>query len=592
MHPLNNMKALATILSILHGPYLLWLCIVLFVLAICLFGWLQYKRGAFAFTRNGKKAVLGRDLQIFSSFCHLHALYAAQKLQHYTFKKGNEFDAGILLQNSKNELQAIHTENYFKQYAALVSSPCAARITSVLVDLLHRLRENSDAMNERMKDFPTRYDAATKTFYSNLYDLTQLYDELKEYVRGKNLNKPSIEWLHGFFAIFEGWSRSGGIKEMEVLQRDIVIKVIELNSQHAGNAFSSKTNEKALRCQFAYDKVTELDHSLYRKLQSYTAIYRHAARITQLIGRNMLPFINARFISSTPATIPVNNNGRKQRMMISAGCLLIIAACFTAGLYTGYRLFHQQSRIPAAANINEDPSRSTSTTVRLPATSAGATDHFPLPDSVQTVYGLDISRYQGDLLQDIHRLDTVHFVIVKATEGSTLIDPDFTTNWQRLQQLKLIRGAYHFYKAKDDPVQQGKHFLQTVGNLTEHDIPMVVDIEAESIADVSPLPDLSQHLSALLQYLSQQTGRRPIIYTNLDFANEFLRQEMFADYPLWLAEYSRQSSPLLPQAWKTTGQTFWQKNDSLTIHSHKTDFDVFNGNAAAFKAFLKKSGRP
>lgn len=577
-------------LSIMPAPqYLLLICGILLLMAAGLFIWLQYQRGAFSFTRNGKKAALGQALQIFSGFCHLHALYAAQKLQHYTFKKGNEFDATTMLQNSNHELAAINTENYFKQYASLLNCRFAPRITSVLVDLLHRLRETNDSMNDLMRDFPTAYDAATRSFYSNLYDLTHLYDELKEYVRGKNLNKPSIEWLQGFFSIFEAWSRNGANKEMEVLQRDIVIKVIELNNQHAGNAFSSKTNEKALRCQFAYDKLTELDHSLYRKLQGYTNGYRHAARITQMTGQNMLPITCGKPISSAPVAIPGYPYGNRQRIMISAGYVLMAVAFFTGGLYAGWKMYHHHNRVQQAAMLPlSDSSATRSVSLSASNSYAGAADHFPFPDSTSAIYGLDVSRYQGDLLQDILHFDTLHFVIVKATEGSTLTDPDFANNWQRLQQLKVIRGAYHFYKAKDDPVQQAQHFLKTVGPLMEHDIPLIIDIEAESIADAAPLPDLTVHFFSMLQLIEKQTGRRPVIYTNLDFANEFLRQQLFADYPLWLAEYSGAAAPVLPHAWKAMGQTFWQKNDSLTIHSHKTDLDVFNGNGAQFKAFLRK----
>jgi lysozyme len=186
----------------------------------------------------------------------------------------------------------------------------------------------------------------------------------------------------------------------------------------------------------------------------------------------------------------------------------------------------------------------------------------------------------------LNQLDTMHFVICKATQGTTLVDVDFNYNWQRLQQLKLVRGAYHFFMEKDDPVQQARHFLKTVGALSGKDIPLIIDIEEGSITGAVNKKQLQNDLLTCLQYLHTHSGKKPVIYTDLSFANTYLKQSAFAVYPLWLAEYSRRPAPVLPQTWKEKGIVFWQKNDTLTINSHKTDFDVFIGNGAAFLEFL------
>jgi GH25 family lysozyme M1 (1,4-beta-N-acetylmuramidase) len=81
-------------------------------------------------------------------------------------------------------------------------------------------------------------------------------------------------------------------------------------------------------------------------------------------------------------------------------------------------------------------------------------------------------------------MDTIHFVLCKATQGVTLTDPDFTYNWQRLQELRITRGAYHFFMNHDDPVKQAVHFLNTVDSLERKDLPLVVDIVEQSLTGI------------------------------------------------------------------------------------------------------------
>lgn len=43
----------------------------------------------------------------------------------------------------------------------------------------------------------------------------------------------------------------------------------------------------------------------------------------------------------------------------------------------------------------------------------------------------------------------------------------------------------------------------------------------------------------------EQPGRRPIIYADRSFADHYLEDPRFDAYPLWIAEYRRESEPLL-----------------------------------------------
>jgi|GEM_PF-1704826 len=198
-----------------------------------------------------------------------------------------------------------------------------------------------------------------------------------------------------------------------------------------------------------------------------------------------------------------------------------------------------------------------------------------------TLYGMDVSHYQGDLLNDIgsdkkplHKLD---FFIVKATQGVSDVDPMFSKNWQWLAQNKRRRGAYHFYVSGDDPVQQAQHFIATVGKWQAADIAPVVDIEAAGINPKTTSETLQTDLLRFLHTVEAATQKHPIIYSNTAFAQQWLNKSEFARYPLWLADYTTAAKPVVPDIWQSTGQLIWQKTDQYKVDATQVDFDVFHG---------------
>lgn len=195
------------------------------------------------------------------------------------------------------------------------------------------------------------------------------------------------------------------------------------------------------------------------------------------------------------------------------------------------------------------------------------------------VYGIDVSKYQGNLVDDIDSLNDLSFIICKATEGATYKDPDFTNNWKMIKEKKLKRGAYHFYHTDDDPLTQAKIFVETIGILSPTDIAPIIDIEQGSISGEVNAAKLHADLIVFLNYVQTATKRKPMIYTGLAFANSYLVNPAFANYHLWIAEYSGRSEPILPVTWKKKGYKIWQKSESYRIDSKTTDFDILNGNA-------------
>ena len=97
------------------------------------------------------------------------------------------------------------------------------------------------------------------------------------------------------------------------------------------------------------------------------------------------------------------------------------------------------------------------------------------------VLGIDVSHYQGYidwkmLTQTRQGKFPIHFVFMKASEGGDYGDKAFSSNFDSAKTYGFIRGAYHFYNPKTDPVRQADFFINSV-KLDSGDLPPVLDIE-------------------------------------------------------------------------------------------------------------------
>jgi lysozyme len=209
-------------------------------------------------------------------------------------------------------------------------------------------------------------------------------------------------------------------------------------------------------------------------------------------------------------------------------------------------------------------------------------------NNASLTYGIDISRYQGDEIDFLSKKkDTLQFIICKATGGITYTDPDFVYNWKMISEKGFIKGAYHFYYCNDAPEKQADNYLNAVGNLATTDFAPIVDFEEGGLDKTQSVETIQKNLLTFLEYVQSKTGRKPIIYTDINTGNGYLNNPVFSKYPLWIANYIQADAPHLPSAWKGSEWKMWQKGDSYTLNSIANDLDVFNGNLEQLKAFIK-----
>jgi len=209
---------------------------------------------------------------------------------------------------------------------------------------------------------------------------------------------------------------------------------------------------------------------------------------------------------------------------------------------------------------------------------------IPIPVNY-TIHGIDVSHHQAAIdWQAVKNMQDknikIGFTYIKATEGVSNTDNVFRRNWFKTKEANITRGAYHFFVASKSGKAQAQNFIETV-TLEKGDMPPVLDIEQTNGASAE---DIQQRAKDFLLAIEKQYKVKPIIYTNVDFYQNFLAGK-FDDYPLWVAHYLVQDKPRIKRKW-----LFWQHNETGRVNGIDAyvDFNVFNGDSTDFKKLLTK----
>ncbi len=218
-------------------------------------------------------------------------------------------------------------------------------------------------------------------------------------------------------------------------------------------------------------------------------------------------------------------------------------------------------------------------TVKEPKKDSSSTTHIkdPIKSVTSTHYGIDISHFQGDLMKMYTSKGGMSYVICKATQGNYFVDPDFRSNWNEIREHGLIRGAYHFYDCKIDPEVQALFFATHASDINSTDIAPILDIEQGSMTKAVSGAQMETDILVFLKTVEKKFDRKPILYTDYAFAQEYLKNPEFANYDLWLAEYSGNTQPRVPDLWKEKGYKIWQKSSSYHLESERVDLDIYEG---------------
>ena len=222
--------------------------------------------------------------------------------------------------------------------------------------------------------------------------------------------------------------------------------------------------------------------------------------------------------------------------------------------------------------------------------------------SGEKVYGIDVSRHQkswkwedlalysgkkGDVFssgyQAAYEVQFPYFVIMKATEGSDMVDPYYAANVAEAREGRLVKGAYHFMTTLSEIDTQIENFIKNAV-VDTGDFPPVLDIETphKRVEEIG-VENIRAMALKWLKAVEEHYGVRPVIYTNNLFRKKYLDTPEFSRYDFWVARYGKS-----PDSGKWKVWQFTQTGKTRGV-SAATDINVFDGSYKEFKSYLNKA---
>ena len=245
----------------------------------------------------------------------------------------------------------------------------------------------------------------------------------------------------------------------------------------------------------------------------------------------------------------------RKRIVLSAALLLILSGCILAAcFYTGVLLFNNPSK-----------------------------KDYP-------VRGGDVSSYQGEIDWPLLAEQDIQFAFIKATEGSSLVDPCFESNYAGAAQTALRIGAYHFFSYDSSGEAQADLFTATVPPL-KNMLPPVIDVEFYGDKETHP-PDraeVMENLTVMIRRLEEHYGMTPILYATEKSYRLYLA-DAFEECDIWIRDVV--SRPVLSDGREWT---FWQYANRGRLKGYAgrepyIDLNVWQGDAEEFAAYPSSKG--
>lgn len=165
-------------------------------------------------------------------------------------------------------------------------------------------------------------------------------------------------------------------------------------------------------------------------------------------------------------------------------------------------------------------------------------------------FGIDVSKWNGNIDWDKVKADGVEFVIIRAgyrgsVTGALVEDPNFLANIRGAKRAGLKVGVYFFTQAINEveAVEEASMVIALCDGY-ELDYPVIIDSEGaggEGRADSLDVETRTKVCAAFCETI-ENAGYEPGVYASRSWYNANLEVSELDKYRIWLAEY--RSTPL------------------------------------------------
>lgn len=224
----------------------------------------------------------------------------------------------------------------------------------------------------------------------------------------------------------------------------------------------------------------------------------------------------------------------------------------------------------------------------------------------ERIYGIDIARYQHGKGRHKYPISwrelginylghkthknvygkadyPVSFIFIKSTEGVSIRNMYYASDYLAARKQGIPIGAYHFFSLKTSGAAQAKHFIQNT-LFRKGDLPPVLDVEPSDaqIKAAGGPEKMFREIRVWLKMVKARCGVPPILYINQGFINKYfsLAPDIKRDYDVWIARYGEYKPDVRLAFWQLCAD-----GRVKGIHGD-VDINVFNGYKSQFDEFI------
>ncbi len=209
-----------------------------------------------------------------------------------------------------------------------------------------------------------------------------------------------------------------------------------------------------------------------------------------------------------------------------------------------------------------------------------------------TLLGIDTSRWEDNpnTPQTIDWQKSkdagVKFVIMKATEGPSYIDPVFNLHAADTKGI-FPRGSYHYWRVNHSASSQARNYVATASGFGL-ELPPCLDVE-DYYGDLPKGSVLQTRLIEMLKAVDNAFGRECMLYTSPNILKYYLPSVLSPELTkrkLWIAHYGVNTPSIAP----FTRWAFWQYSERGVAAKYgideaiMVDENFYNGTQEQFNA--------
>jgi GH25 family lysozyme M1 (1,4-beta-N-acetylmuramidase)/surface antigen len=215
-----------------------------------------------------------------------------------------------------------------------------------------------------------------------------------------------------------------------------------------------------------------------------------------------------------------------------------------------------------------------------------------MSDQFGSVTGIDVSHHQSVIDWQKVKEDpqNIQFVFIKASEGETFTDPQFSNNVKGAQAAGIQAGAYHYARLlRGKAEKEAQNFVE---KLKQHQLDLLPVLDLEEINTDLTADEIADWALAFAEHVKKETGEQILLYTSPSYINRFNGfNNRLKNVPLWLAHWGV-DEPQLPATGGWEEITCWQYTDKGSVSGITGNVDMDKAKSLEALKSKKRSDNP